>query len=87
VRYSGRPSDIFAGICCCSSDLSASVVICALFAQAILVLLFCGKVPLMWLTANHLNGKTGNLVVWMTVMILQPVGIFLYYHDYYILNA
>jgi hypothetical protein len=45
------------------------------------------KVPLMWLTARHLNGKIGNMVVWATVVISQPIGILMYYHDYYIINS
>ena len=33
------------------------------------------------------GGKYGNMVVWMSLIIGQPVAMLMYYHDYYVLNT
>lgn len=44
------------------------------------------QVPLAMFTSRYLHGKYGNMVVWMSLIIGQPIAILMYYHDYYILN-
>ena len=38
------------------------------------------------LTPKYFSGKYGNMVVWMSLIIGQPIALLMYYHDYYILN-
>ena len=32
------------------------------------------------------QGNYGNAVVWLTLIIGQPVAVLMYVHDYYVLN-
>lgn len=48
------------------------------------------QVPLVWLSVwvNKAFGpKMGNIVVWLSLIIGQPLAILMYYHDYYILQV
>ncbi|XP_075405223.1 diacylglycerol O-acyltransferase 1 [Tenrec ecaudatus] len=44
------------------------------------------QVPLAWLTSHFIMGKYGNAVVWLTLIIGQPVAVLMYVHDYYVLH-
>jgi len=33
---------------------------------------------------KYIHGKYGNMVVWLSLIMGQPVAILAYYHDYYI---
>ena len=46
----------------------------------------CLQVPFAVFVNRYLDGKTGNMAVWMSVIIGQPIAILMYYHDYYILH-
>jgi len=35
---------------------------------------------------RFLDGKTGNMAVWMSLIIGQPIAILMYYHDYYVMH-
>ncbi|XP_041375125.1 diacylglycerol O-acyltransferase 1-like isoform X2 [Gigantopelta aegis] len=45
------------------------------------------QVPLAIVTAKFLSGKGGNIVVWLTLILGQPVAILAYVHDYYVRNV
>lgn len=36
--------------------------------------------------ANSVGDRAGNVVVWASLILGQPVGIMVYYHDYIIKN-
>jgi diacylglycerol O-acyltransferase-1 len=43
------------------------------------------KVPLMFISnhvKNHLGPRAGNLVVWLSLIIGQPLALMMYYHDF-----
>lgn len=47
------------------------------------------QVPFAFFIDNCLRnryGNLGNMAVWMSLMIGQPLAILMYYHDYYIIN-
>ncbi|XP_046361762.1 diacylglycerol O-acyltransferase 1-like isoform X1 [Haliotis rufescens] len=46
-----------------------------------------GQVPLALMTGKYLDSKTGNIVVWLSLILGQPVAILAYVHDYYIINV
>lgn len=46
-----------------------------------------GQLPLAWFISRYLDGKSGNMAVWLSIIIGQPVAILMYYHDYYVINA
>lgn len=35
---------------------------------------------------RFLHGKYGNMAVWISLILGQPVAILSYFHDYYVLN-
>ncbi|EEC08140.1 conserved hypothetical protein [Ixodes scapularis] len=46
-------------------------------------------VPFAFFIDNCLRNRyrnLGNMAVWMSLMIGQPLAILMYYHDYYIIN-
>ena len=45
------------------------------------------QVPLAIVTAKFVSGKGGNIVVWLTLILGQPVAILAYVHDYYVRNV
>ena len=45
------------------------------------------QIPLAVLTHTYFRGKSGNMIVWMSLIIGQPVAILMYYHDYYVLHS
>jgi diacylglycerol O-acyltransferase-1 len=43
------------------------------------------KVPLMFISTHakkHLGPRAGNLVVWLSLIIGQPLALMMYYHDF-----
>jgi len=48
---------------------------------------FVVQIPLAVLTQKYFSGKSGNMIVWMSLIIGQPVAILMYYHDYYVLHS
>ncbi|VDN35290.1 unnamed protein product [Dibothriocephalus latus] len=30
------------------------------------------------------GGKTGNIAVWLTLIVGQPLALYMYFHDYYV---
>ena len=46
----------------------------------------CMQVPLAYMTSRFLEGKWGNIVVWLSLILGQPIAILAYVHDYYIFN-
>ncbi|XP_060596411.1 diacylglycerol O-acyltransferase 1-like isoform X1 [Ruditapes philippinarum] len=43
-----------------------------------------GQVPLAILQSKYVHGKLGNMVVWLSLILGQPVAILAYYHDFYV---
>ncbi|KAL5022706.1 hypothetical protein ScPMuIL_001861 [Solemya velum] len=46
-----------------------------------------GQVPLAIFVMSYVHGKYGNMVVWLSLIMGQPIAIFAYVHDYYVLSA
>ena len=44
------------------------------------------QIPLNFLTAFLRGGKAGNVAVWLSLIIGQPLAILMYVHDYYVIN-
>ncbi|XP_043923648.1 diacylglycerol O-acyltransferase 1 [Protopterus annectens] len=44
------------------------------------------QLPFAWFVGRFLRGNYGNAAVWMSLIIGQPVAIFMYVHDYYVLH-
>ena len=44
----------------------------------------CVQVPLAYFTSMYLEGKWGNIVVWLSLILGQPIAILAYVHDYYV---
>lgn len=44
------------------------------------------QVPLAFFVGRFFQGNYGNAVVWLTLIIGQPVAVLMYVHDYYVLN-
>ncbi|XP_007954262.1 diacylglycerol O-acyltransferase 1 [Orycteropus afer afer] len=44
------------------------------------------QIPLAWVTSRFFLGNYGNAVVWLTLIIGQPVAVLMYVHDYYVLH-
>lgn len=43
-----------------------------------------GQVPLALIQSKYIHGKYGNMVVWLSLILGQPVAILAYYHDFYV---
>lgn len=46
-----------------------------------------GQVPLALFQSKYLHGKWGNIVVWLSLILGQPIAILAYFHDYYVMHA
>lgn len=46
-----------------------------------------GQVPLAVMQSKYLQGKWGNIVVWLSLIVGQPIAILAYFHDYYVMHA
>jgi len=44
------------------------------------------QVPIALVTAASVKGKWGNVIMWLSLILGQPVAILAYFHDYYIVN-
>ncbi|KAK2144501.1 hypothetical protein LSH36_750g00044 [Paralvinella palmiformis] len=44
-----------------------------------------GQIPLAYLT-QCMDQKLGNMIVWLSLVIGQPIAVLMYYHDYYLMN-
>ncbi|ELT88627.1 hypothetical protein CAPTEDRAFT_183593 [Capitella teleta] len=42
------------------------------------------QVPLAMFSAKYFSGQVGNIIMWLSLIIGQPVAILMYYHDYYV---
>ncbi|ELU06560.1 hypothetical protein CAPTEDRAFT_185847 [Capitella teleta] len=42
------------------------------------------QVPLAMFSAKYFSGQVGNIIMWLSLIIGQPVAIIMYYHDYYV---
>ncbi|KAL3860276.1 hypothetical protein ACJMK2_010419 [Sinanodonta woodiana] len=46
-----------------------------------------GQVPLALIQTRYIPWKYGNIVVWLSLIVGQPIAIFAYFHDYYVMHA
>ncbi|XP_074644196.1 diacylglycerol O-acyltransferase 1-like [Tubulanus polymorphus] len=46
-----------------------------------------GQIPFAMFVSKFLHGQFGNISVWISLIIGQPIAILMYFHDYYITNA
>ncbi|KAK3603413.1 hypothetical protein CHS0354_009392 [Potamilus streckersoni] len=46
-----------------------------------------GQVPLALIQTKYIPWKYGNIVVWLSLIVGQPIAIFAYFHDYYVMHA
>ena len=45
------------------------------------------QIPLAYLTSfEFMRGQAGNVVVWASIVLGQPLAILMYMHEYYLLN-
>ena len=44
------------------------------------------QIPFAMFVDRFLDGKMGNMAVWMSLIIGQPIAILMYYHDYYVMH-
>lgn len=44
------------------------------------------QIPLNLLTGWLGGGKTGNIIVWLSLILGQPLAILMYVHDYYLIH-
>ena len=44
------------------------------------------QIPMAYITAKYLKGVYGNMAVWISLIIGQPVAILMYYVDYYLIT-
>ncbi|GFR93872.1 O-acyltransferase [Elysia marginata] len=45
------------------------------------------QVPIAYVTGKYIKGKWGNIVMWLSLILGQPVAILAYFHDYYITHS
>ncbi|XP_022254942.1 diacylglycerol O-acyltransferase 1-like [Limulus polyphemus] len=45
-----------------------------------------GQVPFAMFVSRYLHNQYGNMAVWISIIIGQPLCILMYYHDYYIIH-
>lgn len=45
-----------------------------------------GQVPLAQFVNKYIHGKYANMVVWLSLILGQPIAIFCYVHDYYMIH-
>ncbi|XP_059167805.1 diacylglycerol O-acyltransferase 1-like isoform X2 [Physella acuta] len=45
------------------------------------------QVPTAYLTSKFVRGKWGNITMWLSLILGQPVAILAYFHDYYIVHS
>lgn len=43
-----------------------------------------GQLPFAFIVTKYLHGNYGNMAIWLSLIIGQPLAIFMYMHDYYI---
>jgi diacylglycerol O-acyltransferase-1 len=45
------------------------------------------QIPLAMVTSlDIMRGQPGNVVVWVSIILGQPIAILMYMHDYYLIN-
>ncbi len=44
------------------------------------------QVPYSVFVAKFLSGNYGNIAVWISLILGQPVAILMYYHDYFVMH-
>ncbi|XP_065314095.1 diacylglycerol O-acyltransferase 1-like [Gordionus sp. m RMFG-2023] len=44
------------------------------------------QVPLAFLVSKYMTGQWGNILVWLSLILGQPICILMYFHDYYVIN-
>ncbi|BFZ13484.1 hypothetical protein BsWGS_16523 [Bradybaena similaris] len=45
------------------------------------------QVPNAYITGKYVRGKWGNIIMWLTLILGQPVAILAYFHDYYVVHS
>ncbi|PVD20728.1 hypothetical protein C0Q70_18889 [Pomacea canaliculata] len=45
------------------------------------------QMPLAYISSMFFRGKWGNIIVWFSLILGQPIAIFAYVHDYYIMTV
>ncbi|XP_062500877.1 diacylglycerol O-acyltransferase 1-like isoform X2 [Corticium candelabrum] len=45
------------------------------------------QIPLAYATSRLLKGYLGNIVVWLSLILGQPIAVLMYFHDYYIIHS
>ncbi|XP_035826558.1 diacylglycerol O-acyltransferase 1 isoform X2 [Aplysia californica] len=45
------------------------------------------QVPIAYITAKYIRGKWGNIIMWLSLIVGQPVAILAYFHDYFIVRS
>ncbi|CAL1542023.1 unnamed protein product [Lymnaea stagnalis] len=45
------------------------------------------QVPTAYITSKFVHGKWGNIIMWLSLILGQPVAILAYFHDYYIVHS
>ncbi|WAR12309.1 DGAT1-like protein [Mya arenaria] len=70
------------GICCSFYVYLVSVPLHMFKLWAFMGML--GQVPLAIVQVKYIHGKYGNMVVWLSLILGQPIAILAYYHDFYI---
>uniref|UniRef100_A0A0B6Z381 O-acyltransferase n=1 Tax=Arion vulgaris TaxID=1028688 RepID=A0A0B6Z381_9EUPU len=45
------------------------------------------QVPNAYITGKYIRGKWGNIIMWLSLILGQPVAILAYLHDYYIVHS
>jgi hypothetical protein len=70
-------------------DMCCEILIFMFLYFRILILMFLyllsRQIPLAYMT-RYTDQKTGNIVVWLSLVIGQPIAVLMYYHDYFLLN-
>uniref|UniRef100_A0A2C9K594 O-acyltransferase n=1 Tax=Biomphalaria glabrata TaxID=6526 RepID=A0A2C9K594_BIOGL len=45
------------------------------------------QVPIAYITSKFVRGKWGNITMWLSLILGQPVAILAYFHDYYVVHS
>ena len=59
----------------------------SLYIPSVYIQIASLQIPLGMITAlPFARGQIGNVIVWTSILLGQPVAILMYLHDYYLLN-
>lgn len=69
------------------SAMLAQVTIINLFLISSLFGPLLFQVPLAYITSfRSMRGQVGNVIVWVSIVLGQPLAIVMYMHDYYVMQ-